>query len=64
MSEPAFPRPAFRRYVCFYCGTVYDEALGWPDEGIPPGTRWEGVPEDWLCPECAATKADFALDKD
>lgn len=57
-------QPGTRRFVCFYCGTVYDEVLGWPDEGIAPGTLWEDVPEDWLCPECAATKADFALDED
>ncbi len=59
MSEPGT-----RRFLCFYCGTVYDEALGWPDEGIPPGTLWEDVPDDWVCPECAASKADFMLDED
>ncbi len=57
MSEPGK-----RRFICFYCGTVYDEALGWPDEGIAPGTLWEDVPDDWCCPECAAAKADFMLD--
>lgn len=56
--------PGTRRYLCFYCGTVYDEALGAPDDGIPPGTLWEDVPDDWVCPECAAGKADFMLDED
>ena len=50
-----------RKYVCLICGYVYDEALGCPEDGIPPGTRWEDVPEDWLCPECGAAKADFEL---
>lgn len=49
----------YRRYQCYYCGHVYDEAAGEPDDGIAPGTRWEDVPEDWVCPDCGATKADF-----
>jgi rubredoxin-NAD+ reductase len=40
---------------------VYDEAKGWPDDGIPPGTKWEDVPEDWLCPDCGVGKEDFEL---
>lgn len=51
----------FNRYVCLICGYVYDEELGDPDGGIPPGTRWEHVPEDWSCPDCGASKADFEL---
>jgi rubredoxin len=43
------------------CGFVYDEVLGLPDEGVAPGTRWEDVPDDWVCPNCAATKADFDM---
>ena len=50
---------AMRRFECVLCGFVYDEASGLPDDGIAPGTRWEDVPEDWTCPDCAATKADF-----
>ncbi len=49
----------FRQYVCITCGLVYDEALGWPDEGFPPGTRWEDIPADWTCPDCSASKGDF-----
>lgn len=56
--------PGTRRYVCFYCGTVYDEMLGWPDDGIKAGTLWEDVPDDWVCPECAADKSNFVLDED
>ncbi|KMM95641.1 MULTISPECIES: rubredoxin [Pseudomonas] len=40
---------------------MYDEAEGIPEEGIPAGTRWEDVPQDWICPECSATKLDFEM---
>ena len=56
MSEPAF-----RKYECIVCGFIYDEAEGVPDEGIPPGTRWEDLPDDWLCPDCGVGKEDFDL---
>jgi rubredoxin len=52
---------ASRQWQCFFCAHVYDEALGDPDHGIAPGTAWEDVPDDWCCPDCGATKADFAL---
>ncbi len=51
----------FRKYCCITCDTIYDEALGMPEEGFPPGTRWEDIPEDWTCPECSASKSDFYL---
>jgi rubredoxin len=46
-------------YECNTCGFLYDEREGLPDEGIPAGTRWEDIPEDWVCPECGARKSDF-----
>ncbi len=49
------------KYECIVCGLIYDEKLGWPDDGIAPGTRWEDVPEDWLCPDCGVGKEDFEL---
>ena len=49
------------KYQCLTCGYVYDEALGEPVDGIPPGTRWEDVPEDWVCPECGTPKSDFDM---
>ncbi|SIT65201.1 Rubredoxin [Burkholderia sp. b14] len=52
---------AFRQWVCVICGWVYDEAHGAPDDGIPPGTRWDDVPADWRCPLCDVGKADFAM---
>jgi rubredoxin-NAD+ reductase len=55
MSEP------YRKYLCQFCGYIYDEATGDPAHGLAPGTRWADVPDDWGCPDCAVTKADFAL---
>lgn len=46
-------------YECNTCGFLYDEREGLLDEGIPPGTRWEDIPEDWVCLECGARKSDF-----
>ena len=48
-----------KRYLCDVCGYIYDEAEGDPDGGIPPGTPFEDIPDDWVCPECGATKAAF-----
>ena len=50
-----------KRYQCFFCGLIYDEALGLPDHGIVPGTRWEDIPADWVCPGCGAGKGDFMM---
>ena len=52
---------AFKTYMCLICGFIYDEEAGWPDEGLAPGTRWEDVPVNWVCPECDARKEDFEL---
>ncbi|WP_406829084.1 FAD-dependent oxidoreductase [Microbulbifer sp. ARAS458-1] len=51
----------FRVWECQICGWIYDEAKGSPDDGIPPGTRWEDIPDDWACPECGATKDEFEM---
>ena len=50
-----------KRYMCVICGFIYDEEKGLPEEGIPPKTKWEQLPDDWICPECAATKEDFEM---
>jgi rubredoxin len=49
----------FVKWECVICGFIYDEALGLPELGIAPGTRWEDVPEDFECPDCGINKADF-----
>lgn len=51
----------YKRYMCMVCGFVYDEAEGWPEDGIEPGTRWADVPADWLCPDCGVGKDDFEM---
>lgn len=48
-------------WQCTICGFIYVEADGDPDSGIAPGTRWEDIPDDWICPDCGATKSDFVL---
>ncbi len=53
----------FRKWECVICGFIYDEALGLPDHGIAPGTRWKDVPEDFECPDCGISKFDFDLMK-
>jgi rubredoxin len=50
-----------KTYMCLICGWIYDEAKGWPDDGIAPGTKWEDVPITWACPECGAQKSDFEM---
>ena len=52
---------SYRQWECIVCGIIYDEAQGWPDEGIAAGTLWEEVPEDWLCPDCGVGKSDFEM---
>lgn len=59
--SPAGGEATFRKWMCMTCGHVYDEALGDPDTGIPPGTRFEAIPADWRCPDCGATKEDYSV---
>lgn len=47
------------RWVCQVCGYVYDPTNGDPDSGVAPGTKFEDLPEDWVCPICGAPKSDF-----
>jgi rubredoxin len=47
------------KYVCSICGYIYDETTGIPEADIAPGTKWEDLPKDWVCPVCGATKAEF-----
>lgn len=46
-------------YICRACGLIYDQDKGDPDSGIAPGTPFEDIPDDWECPLCGVTKADF-----
>jgi rubredoxin len=51
----------YKLFRCVQCGFEYDESLGWPEDGIAPGTRWDEIPDDWSCPDCGAAKADFEM---
>lgn len=48
------------KYVCDVCGWVYDEEEGYPEGGIAPGTKWEDLPEDFVCPLCFVGKDQFS----
>jgi rubredoxin len=47
------------KYICVVCGYVYDPEVGDVDNNIQPGTKFEDIPEDWVCPLCGVTKSDF-----
>ena len=51
--------PKMAKYECTVCGYIYDPEVGDPDGGIPPGTPFEKLPEDWVCPVCGASKDEF-----
>ncbi len=48
-----------QKYVCMACSYVYDPEIGDPDSGIDPGTSFEDLSEDWVCPECGVDKSLF-----
>jgi len=50
-----------KRFICLGCGFLYDEALGLPEHGIAPGTRWADIPENWACPDCFSPKHLFQM---
>lgn len=47
------------KYECTVCGYVYDPAEGDVENGIAPGTKFEDLPEDWVCPVCGVGKTEF-----
>jgi len=53
MSDPI-------RYECQVCGHVYDPVRGEPSQGIAPGTTFEDLPDDWVCPVCGSPKDMYA----
>ncbi len=48
-----------KKYICEVCAYEYDENLGDPTQNIPPGTKFEDLPDDWVCPLCGVSKAEF-----
>ena len=59
MSATTAAAVQFDIYICRACGLLYDEAKGDEDSGLAPGTRFAEIPDDWACPLCGVTKADF-----
>ena len=49
-----------KKYVCTVCGYIYDPEVGEEGAGVAPGTAWEDVPEDFLCPLCGVGKDQFS----
>ncbi|HUV95711.1 MAG TPA: rubredoxin [Anaerolineae bacterium] len=47
------------KWECLVCGYVYDPEAGDPDNGVGPGTSFEALPDDWVCPDCGAGKDEF-----
>ena len=47
------------KYVCSVCGYVYNPEKGDPNNGVPAGTKFEDLPDDWSCPVCGAAKSQF-----
>ena len=48
-----------KKFRCTVCGYIYDPAIGDPDGGIHPGTSFQDLPDDWVCPECGVGKESF-----
>jgi len=51
------------KYVCKVCGYVYDPEKGDPENGVEPGTKFEDIPDDWVCPICGVGKEEFEKEK-
>ena len=47
------------QYKCQVCNYIYDPKVGDPDSGVEPGTSFEDLPDEWLCPQCGADKEEF-----
>ncbi len=60
MSMPVEALAPWALYICNACGLIYNEAEGDADSGLAPGTRFADIPDDWACPLCGVTKADFS----
>ena len=50
-----------KKYLCDVCDYVYDPELGDPENGVAPGTAFEDLPEDWVCPDCGVDEEDFSV---
>lgn len=62
-TDGTVEKEPMERYVCITCGWVYDPAEGDPESGIPAGTPFEDIPEEWLCPACGVGKEYFEKER-
>ena len=53
-----------KKYRCVVCDWIYDPAVGDPEGGIAPGTAFEDIPNEWVCPVCGVGKDDFEVEPD
>ncbi|GAA5121980.1 rubredoxin [Haloechinothrix salitolerans] len=58
-TEESQADPATALWVCEVCEDVYDPTEGDPEGGVAPGTAFEDIPDDWICPVCGARKKEF-----
>ncbi len=61
LAASADTKPPLKSYECQVCGYAYNPADGDPDCGIAPGTPFEDIPDDWVCPVCGTRKSDFTV---
>lgn len=59
MTTPTNKPDTWQKFICRACGYIYDEELGDPEDGLPAGTRFADIPNDWVCPLCGVRKSDF-----
>jgi rubredoxin len=64
MRKTTFPfdrkeKDSMKKYRCVVCDYLYDPAVGDPDADIAPGTAFEDLPDDWVCPDCGVGKSEF-----
>lgn len=53
-----------KKYICVPCGYIYDPEVGDMDSDIDPGTLFEELPENWVCPSCGLGKEEFEAEED
>ena len=54
-------KKGMKKYICTVCDWVYDPEVGDPESGIAPGTAFEDIPDDWVCPVCGVGKEEFEV---
>ena len=63
-ARSASKEAGLNKYICTVCDYLYDPEIGDPDNGVEPGTAFEDLPDDWVCPDCGVEKDEFELVED